>query len=210
MKNSSRTKARITLAAIVVAVLALVGVGSWAVFGNKKSDDPIPEANFQDSMNPLDTDDPLSYAVDVSDVDRESMTAVAERFVELAMTWYPGTDYNLTQAEMRASGLMTEDALAKVDSPDRPTSGYEWQLWGERKGYTVPYPHTREPMDGEFLADNNLGFTPAEVEAKFSWAADGWNSEYDDEQWIWYLAMIKDENGEWAVGGYTTETITWR
>lgn len=62
--------------------------------------------------------------------------------VELALeaatvmtTWTPATDFNRTDAEMRARQLMTEQRAKEVIAPERPATGEEW-LNAEAKNAT--------------------------------------------------------------------------
>lgn len=207
-------KARLILIGCTLVLVALLAGASWAVFGNRNvtetalpSDEPMP--TIIDGQNPFDDANPAEYAVDVSDVDRSKREVVAKKFVEIATTWYPGTDYNETKALLRASGLMSPDLAAKIAGPDRPTTSEPWRIWGERNGWSIPSVKVREPLHGAESDDVDNEFVNTEVPVVWRWLAEGFNSEYGDEQRIYYLAMTNNPERGWEVADYTVDFMDW-
>ncbi|MGP5030745.1 hypothetical protein ACTXJG_04810 [Glutamicibacter arilaitensis] len=162
-----------------------------------------------DGHNPFDDANPAEYAVDVSGVDRSKREVVAKKFVEIATTWYPGTDYNETKALLRASGLMAPELAAKIAGPDRPTTSEPWRVWGERNGWSIPSVKVRDPLHGAESDDVNNEFVNTEVPVVWRWLAEGFSSEYSDEQRIYYLAMTNSPERGWEVAGYTVDFLSW-
>lgn len=210
----SLLKARLILVGIALLAIALISGAAWAVLGNRtatesleESADPMP--NIIEGQNPFDGVNPAEYAVDVSDVDRSKRKVVAQKFVEISTTWYPGTDYNETKAILRASGLMSPDLASKIAGPDRPTTSEPWRVWGERNGWSIPSTKVRDPLHGAESDDEDNEFVNTEVPVVWRWVAEGYNSEYSDEQLIYYLAMTDSPERGWEVDAYTVESLPW-
>lgn len=202
--RKSLIKSRMTIIALGILCLALISGGAWAVIGaftpETKNNPGQPTAS--DSAF-----DPLSYAIDVSDVDRTSRTAVAKRFAEIAMTWYPAKDHSLTDAELRATGLMSLERAQSMFLPERPATGEEWNLWGKRNGYTIPNVQVREPLHGADSDSPDNEFVNVEVSVVYRWKAVDFDSEYVDEERVFYLAMHEDSKIGWEVSDYLYEVI---
>ena len=210
----SLLKARIILIGIVLLSIALVSGVAWAVFGNRTASesfeepaDPMPI--IVEGQNPFDDANPAEYAVDVSGVDRTKREVVAQKFVEISTTWYPGTDYNETKAILRASGLMSPKLAAEIAGPDRPTTSEPWRVWGERNGWSIPSTKVRDPLHGAESDDEDNEFVNTEVPVVWRWLAEGYSSEYSDEQLIYYLAMTENPERGWEVADYTVSSLPW-
>lgn len=202
--RKSLIKSRMAIIALGILCLALVSGGAWAVIGaftpETKNNPGQPTAS--DSAF-----DPLSYAINVSDVDRTSRTAVAKRFAEIATTWYPAKDHSLTDAELRATGLMSLEKAQKMFLPERPATGEDWNLWGKRNGYTIPNVQVREPLHGAESDNPDNEFVNVEVTVMYRWKAADFDSEYADEERVFYLAMSEDPEIGWEVTDYLYEVI---
>lgn len=206
--TGSKTKSRVLLSLIVVVLIAAMAGGAWAIFGNKS--EPIAEPTTPVESSPTENgEDATFYAVETSDVDRQSRQEVAKRFVELATTWYPGTDFNETKAEMRASGLVAPEKAKEIIAPDRPAIGEAWSMWADRNGYSIPSVKVREPLHGAESDEVTNDVVNTEVAVVWRWKADGFNSETSDEQRIYYLAMREDAERGWEVLDYTVESLPY-
>ncbi|MGO2069233.1 hypothetical protein [Glutamicibacter arilaitensis] len=210
----SLLKDRLILIGIALLTVVLISGAAWAIFGDRAasqttepSAEPMP--SIIEGQNPFDDANPSEYAVDVSNVDRTNREAVAKKFVEISTTWYPGTDYNETKAILRASGLMSPDLADKIAGPDRPTTDEPWRVWGERNGWSIPSVKVREPLHGAESDDETNEFVNTEVPVVWRWIAEGYNSEYSDEQRIYYLAMTDNPERGWEVADYTVDFMEW-
>lgn len=198
-------RAKALIISVFVLVVCIAGATIWAI--TKPS---APKEEFTappQTMLTQTPEDPLKYAVDVSDVDRKNREQVARKFAEIATTWYPAKDFNKTQAVFRAAALLTPEKAQELIVPERPHSGAEWLQWGQRDGYTVPSVNIREPLHGAESDEIANAFVNTEAEVVYRWKAEGFESEYVDEQWIYYMAMTQDKDGNWSVGDFTYEIL---
>lgn len=203
--RKSLIKSRILLSVLAVACLLLISGVTWALVGAFS-----PAESEESSDQPPASDsafDPLSYAIDVSDVDRSSRTAVAQRFVEIATTWYPGKDHSSTDAELRATGLMKLERAREMFLPERPGTGKDWNTWGARNGYSIPNVQVRAPLHGADSDNPDNEFVNVEATVQYRWKAEGFESQFVDEQRVFYLAMHENPDKGWEVADYIYESI---
>ncbi|WP_431711468.1 hypothetical protein [Glutamicibacter uratoxydans] len=205
--HKSLVTSRITITVLAIMGLIMAAGAAWALFGafipaesgstESKATTEISELAF----------DPLSYAIDVSGVDRTNRNAVAQHFTEIATTWYPARDHSRTDAELRATGLMSEDKAQTLILPERPATGDDWTLWGKRNGYSIPNVDVREPLHRAESDNPDNEFVNVEVTVTYRWKAKGFDSQFVAEERVFYLAMREDPDLGWEVTDYLYDVL---
>jgi len=165
----------IVLAVIVAAVVVIVVPVIWA---------------------DNDTDVTQSTAQDASSIDETHYENVALEAARIMTTWHPADDFNRTDAEFRADHLMTDERSNKIESPERPASGPEWNE-------AAKHGATSEPrVTLNYHTDSHEGVIS--VRATWEWVTeDNQVIGHDAEQRIYYFAF--NDKGE--IHDYTYETI---
>ena len=111
-------------------------------------------------------------------------------------TWHPADDFNHTDAELRTSHLMTDERANRIEQPERPATGPEWNEAAEANATSQP------AVEINYFTDTDE-HTVA-VFAEWEWITDTDSGTIDsDTERIYYFAF----NDEGAIHDYTYETI---
>ena len=126
-----------------------------------------------------------------TDFEAEALTAA-----ELMTTWTPAEDFNRTDAELRATHLMTEELANSITAPERPATGQEWLDAAEANATSQPTVEVNNYTDTEHGT--------VSVFASWEWIAESGETLPNEEQErIYYFAF----NDQGQIHDYTYETV---
>lgn len=220
-RTSKKNSARLFLIAVAMVAIVCVGSLTWAFTtrNNGESKDKEQSEQVEPSTQASSTPGALDYlpkelrtiAVDVSKVDRTDPEAVALRAAEIMTTWYPGSDYNRSVADQRAAGLVAARRAEAIGLPERPATGEPWNTWASRNGWTVPSVKIRGSQDinEDYTGKTSKNTTQVEVASAWKWAAEGYNSELSDRQYIFYFSLTKHPERGWEIEDWTTDVLDY-
>ncbi|MGJ9374389.1 hypothetical protein [Nesterenkonia sp. CF4.4] len=198
---------------VILAGMALVAGMIWLVV-TMAGDDPAPEEQAQTPQfreqsessatpepEPEPTDEPAEDAQEPDPLeDREQWEILAVEAAETMTTWTPAEDFNQTEAEFRASHLMTEERADEITAPERPTTGTEWLQAQEAGATSEPSVKVNRATSNEVVS----------VEATWEWMNPGGSSLSESPQRrIFYFNFEEDpDDGEaFLISDYSWETI---
>lgn len=111
-------------------------------------------------------------------------------------TWHPADDFNRTDAELRASHLMTEERANRIEQPERPATGPEWNEAAQHNATSQP------AVEINYFTD--VDANTVAVFADWEWITDDDSVTItSDEERIYYFSF--NEAGD--IHDYTYETV---
>jgi len=122
--------------------------------------------------------------------------AEALQAAEVMTTWKPAEDYNRTDAELRASQLMTDELANSIEAPQRPATGQEWTTAAEANATSHPTVEVNQYTDTQ----------PGTVSVFASWewiTESGETLPHEEQERIYYFAF----NDQGQIHDYTYETV---
>lgn len=140
-----------------------------------------------------DRDEPV---MDESSTDKVPDEDTALQAAEVMTTWKPAEDYNRTDAELRASQLMTDELANSIEAPQRPATGQEWNTAAEANATSHPTVEVNQYTDTQ----------PGTVSVFASWewiTESGETLPHEEQERIYYFAF----NDQGQIHDYTYETV---
>lgn len=140
-----------------------------------------------------DRDEPVT---DESSTDKVPDEDTALQAAEVMTTWKPAEDYNRTDAELRASQLMTDELANSIEAPQRPATGQEWNTAAEANATSHPTVEVNQYTDTQ----------PGTVSVFASWewiTESGETLPHEEQERIYYFAF----NDQGQIHDYTYETV---
>lgn len=140
-----------------------------------------------------DRDEPVTDESSTEEVPDEETALQA---AEVMTTWKPAEDYNRTDAELRASQLMTEELANSIEAPQRPATGQEWNTAAEANATSHPTVEVNQYTDTQ----------PGTVSVFASWewiTESGETLPHEEQERIYYFAF----NDQGQIHDYTYETV---
>lgn len=172
------TRKTILLGVLVLVLGAAAVAFGWMIF---QSQDDQPAAEQP----------PQQEAQQLTENEKTALEAAT-----IMTTWHPADDFNRTDAELRASHLMTDERANRIEQPERPATGPEWNEAAEANATSQP------AVEINYFTDTDE-HTVA-VFAEWEWITDTDSGTIDsDTERIYYFAF----NDEGAIHDYTYETI---
>lgn len=111
-------------------------------------------------------------------------------------TWDPANDFNRTDAEIRASHLMTDERANRIEQPERAAAGPDWSEAAQHNATSQPVVEINYFTD----VDKNT----VAVFAQWEWITDDDSvTIQNDEERIYYFAF----NDQGEIHDYTYETV---
>lgn len=111
-------------------------------------------------------------------------------------TWDPADDFNRTDAELRASHLMTDERANRIEQPERPATGPAWSEAAQHNATSQPVVEINYFTE---VDENTVA-----VFAEWEWITDNDSvTIHSDEERIYYFAF----NDDGKIHDYTYETI---
>lgn len=140
---------------------------------------------------PDSTDEPTSAPTTQVQFETEALHAA-----EVMSTWTPAEDFNRTDAEIRATDLMTDELANSIEAPERPATGQEWNAAAEANATSQPTVEINE------FTDTQQG--TVSVFATWEWSAEnGETIPNEGQERIYYFAF----NDQGQIHDYTYETV---
>jgi len=165
----------IVLAVIVGAVIVIVVPTIWS---DNETDERQPTT--QEAFN----------------VDETSYENVALEAATIMTTWHPADDFNRTDAELRASHLMTDERANRIEQPERPATGLEWNEAAQHNATSQP------AVEINYFTD--VDAKTVAVLAEWEWITDDDSvTIQSNEERIYYFAF----NDQGEIHDYTYETL---
>jgi hypothetical protein len=167
------------IVAVIVLVLGAAAIAFGVVLFQGQDDQPVAEQPPQQEVQQL------------TENEKTALEAAT-----IMTTWHPADDFNRTDAELRASHLMTDERASTVESPVRGASGPEWREAAQHSATSEPH------VTVNYHTDNQEGIVS--VRASWEWVTE--NGEIlasSNEERIYYFSF--NEEGE--IHDYTYETI---
>lgn len=122
--------------------------------------------------------------------------AEALQAAEIMTTWTPAEDFNRTDAELRASQLMTNELANSIEAPQRPATGKEWNTAAEANATSHP------TVEVNHYTDTEPGTVA--VVARWEWITENGDMlPHEGQERIYYFAF--NDDGE--IHDYTYETV---
>ncbi len=140
-----------------------------------------------------DRDEPVTDESSTEEVPDEETALQA---AEVMTTWKPAEDYNRTDAELRASQLMTDELANSIEAPQRPATGQEWNTAAEANATSHPTVEVNQYTDTQ----------PGTVSVFASWewiTESGETLPHEEQERIYYFAF----NDQGQIHDYTYETV---
>lgn len=111
-------------------------------------------------------------------------------------TWHPADDFNRTDAELRASHLMTDERANRIEQPEHPATGPEWNEAAQHNATSQPAVEINYFTD---VDENTVA-----VFAEWKWVTENEKTlPSGDEEKIYYFAF----NDQGEIHAYTYEAI---
>lgn len=110
---------------LIVGVLVLVLGAAAIAFGmmlfHGQDDQPAAEQSPQQEVQQLTENEKIAL---------EAATIMT--------TWHPADDFNRTDAELRASHLMTDERANRIEQPEHPATDPEWNEAAQHNATSQP------------------------------------------------------------------------
>lgn len=184
----------VVLAAVVGTVLTIQRAGDQQA-AEPTSQEPAepPTPDLPQAPSP----DEATTEPDMSAEDREALEAVAIEAATIMTTWDPNEDFNQTEAELRATELMTEERAEQVTAPERPATGPPWLEAAEAGATSEPSVEVNEGTESDVVS----------VIATWVWIdAEGHVISNPDERRAFYFDF-EEVDGELLITDYDWESL---
>lgn len=208
------TKFRIATAA-TIGTVALGGGAVWAATSTDMFSDSSPtsvtepepgqqsseatetaEDATSESPSPEASESAKNSAQD--DSGHTSEEELALEATEIMTTWQPAHDATQTDAEFRATDLMTQERADEIVAPERFPASAEWREAADRDATSDPHAEIIPSGHG----DGEIG-----VRVSWRWVADGHHPLSDDTVRTFFYTFTEDDNGDPLIADYTWQTI---
>jgi flagellar basal body-associated protein FliL len=167
------------LVGVIVLVLGAATIAFGLMLFQGQDDQPAAEQS------------PQQEAQQLTENEKTALEAAT-----IMTTWRPADDFNRTDAELRASHLMTEERANRIEQPERPATGPEWNEAAQHNATSQP------AVEINYFTD--VDANTVAVFAEWEWITeDDSVTIQSNEERIYYFAF--DDDGE--IHDYTYETI---
>ena len=164
---------------VIVLVLGAAAIAFGVVLFQGQDDQPAAEQP------------PQQEAQQLTENEKTALEAAT-----IMTTWHPADDFNRTDAELRASHLMTEERANRIEQPERPATGPEWNEAAQHNATSQP------AVEINYFTD--VDANTVAVFAEWEWITDDDSVTItSDEERIYYFSF--NEAGD--IHDYTYETV---